>query len=209
MQAYELDEIEARRAAEVVSRYLEFQRSADLSTGLYVLPAGGVDPQQPHGEDEVYVVMAGRATIRVGTEERAVRAGSVVFVALAWSIASTTSSMSPAGRRGVRASPRGPERARLRRPDRDRSEPARSNRPRAGTIEPAEGERPPESARSNRPRANGRTNQPSARPTASVSACARTVASPVSSCRKNTNTCCPSSRNGAMRFAQASISSDA
>ena len=80
MQAYELDEIEARRAAEG-RRYLEFQRSADLSTGLYVLPAGGVDPQQPHGEDEVYVVMAGRATIRVGTEERAVRAGSVVFVA--------------------------------------------------------------------------------------------------------------------------------
>jgi mannose-6-phosphate isomerase-like protein (cupin superfamily) len=80
MEAFELEELEARRAASG-RRYLEFQRSADLSTGLYVLPAGGVDPQQPHGEDEVYVVMAGRATIRVGTEERAVRAGSVVFVA--------------------------------------------------------------------------------------------------------------------------------
>lgn len=51
-----------------------------LSMGLYALPAGGVDPQQPHTEDEVYYVVSGRATIRVGEEDRPVESGSVVFV---------------------------------------------------------------------------------------------------------------------------------
>ena len=60
--------------------YLEFIRTHDLSVGLYVLPAGGTDPQSPHTEDEVYHVISGRAMIRVGTEDRAVEAGSVVFV---------------------------------------------------------------------------------------------------------------------------------
>jgi mannose-6-phosphate isomerase-like protein (cupin superfamily) len=49
--------------------------------GLYVLLAGGVDPQQPHTEDEVYYVMRGQATIRVGEEDRPVGPGAVVFVA--------------------------------------------------------------------------------------------------------------------------------
>jgi mannose-6-phosphate isomerase-like protein (cupin superfamily) len=36
--------------------------------------------QQPHTEDEVYVVMAGRGTIRVAGEDRPVKPGSVVYV---------------------------------------------------------------------------------------------------------------------------------
>jgi mannose-6-phosphate isomerase-like protein (cupin superfamily) len=49
--------------------------------GLYELPAGGIDPQQPHTEDEVYYVVSGRALIRVGNEDQRVSAGSIVFVA--------------------------------------------------------------------------------------------------------------------------------
>ncbi|MCA1718256.1 MAG: cupin domain-containing protein [Actinobacteria bacterium] len=60
--------------------YLEFLRVPSLSVGLYVLPAGTADPQQPHTEDEVYHVVGGRARIRVGAEDRAVEAGMVVFV---------------------------------------------------------------------------------------------------------------------------------
>lgn len=60
--------------------YLEFLRVPALSGGLYVLGAGATDPQQPHTEDEVYVVMAGRGKIRVGEEVYPVAAGSVVFV---------------------------------------------------------------------------------------------------------------------------------
>ena len=79
MQTYRTDDLVERRAASGQA-YLEFQRSADLSTGLYVLPAGGVDHQQPHTEDEVYVAIAGRGTITVGDEEAPVGPGSVVFV---------------------------------------------------------------------------------------------------------------------------------
>ena len=61
--------------------YLEFLKVPDLSMGLYVLPAGGVDPQSPHTEDEVYYVVSGKAQIKVADEDRAVQAGSIVYVA--------------------------------------------------------------------------------------------------------------------------------
>ena len=60
--------------------YLEFLRVPSLSVGLYALPIGGTDPQQPHAEDEVYYILSGQGSIRVGEEDREVRAGSVVFV---------------------------------------------------------------------------------------------------------------------------------
>jgi mannose-6-phosphate isomerase-like protein (cupin superfamily) len=80
MDAFELDELRTARA-QAGRAYLEFWRVPALSMGLYELPAGGVDPQQPHTEDEVYYVARGAGQIRVGGEDRAVTAGSVVFVA--------------------------------------------------------------------------------------------------------------------------------
>lgn len=80
MDAFELDDLAARHAAEG-RPYLEFLRVPDLSAGVYVLPVGSTDPQRPHDEDELYHVVSGRARITVGDEERSVRAGSVVFVA--------------------------------------------------------------------------------------------------------------------------------
>ena len=54
----------------------------DLSAGLYAIEAGGTDPQSPHTEDELYVVMSGQAPRSPSADdERAVRAGSMVFVA--------------------------------------------------------------------------------------------------------------------------------
>jgi mannose-6-phosphate isomerase-like protein (cupin superfamily) len=79
VEAFELDDLERVRA-ESGRLYHEFIRTHDLSVGLYVLPAGGTDPQGPHTEDEVYHVVAGRARIRVGEEDRPVQAGSVVFI---------------------------------------------------------------------------------------------------------------------------------
>ncbi len=80
MQAFELAELISQREA---SRklYLEFLKVPDLSMGLYVLPAGGIDPQSPHTEDEVYYVVSGRAKIKVADEDRVVQAGSIVYVA--------------------------------------------------------------------------------------------------------------------------------
>jgi mannose-6-phosphate isomerase-like protein (cupin superfamily) len=80
MEAHELVDVAARRAR-AGSRYEEFIRVPTLSVGLYELPAGGTDPQSPHAEDEVYHVVSGRATIRVGDEDREVGPGSVIFVA--------------------------------------------------------------------------------------------------------------------------------
>jgi quercetin dioxygenase-like cupin family protein len=61
--------------------YLEFLRVAAMSAGLYVLPAGGVDGQTPHGQDELYYVVRGKARMRAGAEDRPLEAGTVVFVA--------------------------------------------------------------------------------------------------------------------------------
>ncbi len=80
MQSFELAELFSQREASN-KLYLEFLKVSDLSMGLYVLPAGGTDPQSPHTEDEVYYVVSGRAKILVAEEERDVQAGSVVYVA--------------------------------------------------------------------------------------------------------------------------------
>ena len=79
MHAYELAELISQRA-DANKLYLEFLNVPDLSMGVYVLPAGGIDPQSPHTEDEVYYVVSGRAQILVAEENRHVQAGSIVYV---------------------------------------------------------------------------------------------------------------------------------
>lgn len=80
LEAYDLAAVAARHAA-AGKPYLEFLRRPELSVGLYVLPAGGVDGQGAHNEDEVYVVLSGAATLVVGAERTPVAGGSVAFVA--------------------------------------------------------------------------------------------------------------------------------
>ena len=53
----------------------------DLSVGTYSIPAGGTDDQEPHTEDEIYVITAGRAVLASGAERIAVQPGSVLYVA--------------------------------------------------------------------------------------------------------------------------------
>jgi mannose-6-phosphate isomerase-like protein (cupin superfamily) len=80
MQAFDLTDLRARQAAGE-KLYLEFLRVPALSTGLYVLPAGGTDPQKPHTEDEVYYVISGRARFTCEGEEIAVQDGTTIYVA--------------------------------------------------------------------------------------------------------------------------------
>jgi len=79
MQAFELAQLISQREASN-KLYLEFLKVPDLSMGLYVLPAGGTDPQLPHTEDEVYYVVSGRGKILVAEENQDVQAGSIVYV---------------------------------------------------------------------------------------------------------------------------------
>ena len=80
MDAFELSELVAEQAKSD-RPYLEFLRVPSLSVGLYVLPANGIDRQQPHTEDEIYYVISGRASFRAGPEDRPVGPGSVLYVA--------------------------------------------------------------------------------------------------------------------------------
>jgi mannose-6-phosphate isomerase-like protein (cupin superfamily) len=79
MDAFELNQLLDQRGR-TQRAYLEFLRVPSLSAGLYVLPASGIDPQQPHTEDEVYYIASGRGIIQVAGEGRDVAAGSLVFV---------------------------------------------------------------------------------------------------------------------------------
>ena len=49
-----------------------------LRVGLYA--PRGKDPQQPHDQDEVYVVMSGRGTFRNGSVSHPFQPGDVLFV---------------------------------------------------------------------------------------------------------------------------------
>ncbi len=76
---FDLIEINADREA-AGKLYQEFLRVPAMSAGLYVLPAGAPDPQNPHQQDEMYYVVSGRARMKVGSEEQEVRPGTVIFV---------------------------------------------------------------------------------------------------------------------------------
>ncbi len=78
-QVFEIEELKKRvRGPE--PRFFEFLGGERLSGAIYRLPAGAHDLQGPHLEDEMYVVLEGRARLRFGTEEREVHPGLVVFI---------------------------------------------------------------------------------------------------------------------------------
>jgi mannose-6-phosphate isomerase-like protein (cupin superfamily) len=54
--------------------------SPGLELGVYVLVAPEPDRQQPHEDDEVYVVLEGTGVLEVEGEQVSVRQGSAVFV---------------------------------------------------------------------------------------------------------------------------------
>ncbi len=69
-----------KRCADSGESYHEWLRIPAMSSGLYVLAAGEDDPQHPHREDEVYVVLSGAARFTGGEETAEVGPGSVIFV---------------------------------------------------------------------------------------------------------------------------------
>ncbi|MGI9341810.1 MAG: cupin domain-containing protein [Gammaproteobacteria bacterium] len=78
-QVFNLEEL-ADEVAGSEPRFFEFLRVPALSAAVYRLPAGSKDMQAPHLEDEIYVVIEGRARLRIGEKEQEVGKGSVLFV---------------------------------------------------------------------------------------------------------------------------------
>ena len=79
MQTFSLNDLVAE-CARSDRPWQEFLRVPSLSMGLYHLWAGQADGQQPHAEDEVYLVLAGRASFRAGGRRQAVAPGTLLFV---------------------------------------------------------------------------------------------------------------------------------
>jgi mannose-6-phosphate isomerase-like protein (cupin superfamily) len=83
MKAQEIPDLDPQPRDAEGHGYVDFLRSQKLSVGLAVWPVGSTDRQRPHKEDEVYYVISGRGVIRVADEDRAIKPGSLVFVAAA------------------------------------------------------------------------------------------------------------------------------
>jgi mannose-6-phosphate isomerase-like protein (cupin superfamily) len=80
LAAFDLASVAAAREA-AGGPWHEFFRVPDLSLGLYVLAAGSVDGQSPHGQDEVYFVVSGQGTLSVNGVDTPARPGSILYVA--------------------------------------------------------------------------------------------------------------------------------
>lgn len=76
--AFEIER--ARRELDEAGGYAIVHESPGLEVGVYVLVAPEPDRQQPHEDDELYVVLDGRGTLEVEGERFEVGPGSAVFV---------------------------------------------------------------------------------------------------------------------------------
>jgi mannose-6-phosphate isomerase-like protein (cupin superfamily) len=68
------------RLTEAGGGYEVVHESAGLEIGVYVLVAPEADRQQPHEDDEVYVVLEGNGVLQVEDAEVPVREGTALFV---------------------------------------------------------------------------------------------------------------------------------
>lgn len=78
-QIFDLSDLTDRVAGHE-PRFHEFLRVPTLSCAIYRLPAGAKDMQAPHLEDEVYVVVEGRARLRIDGKDHEIQRGSILYV---------------------------------------------------------------------------------------------------------------------------------
>ena len=78
-KVFDLEAVTRKRKGNPVE-YLEFLNVPSLNCGLYFLRAGSTDMQKPHDDDEVYLVLQGKARMRIGEQERAVGPGTALYV---------------------------------------------------------------------------------------------------------------------------------
>ena len=69
-----------RRLEEANGGYEVVHESPGLEIGVYVLVAPEPDRQQPHADDEIYVLLSGSGVLEVEGEKVPVREGEAIFV---------------------------------------------------------------------------------------------------------------------------------
>ena len=79
MSAIEVEAVR-RRLSVGDGGYEIVHRSPGLEVGVYVLVAPEPDHQQPHEDDELYVVLEGQGTLTVEGEETLMTEGQAAFV---------------------------------------------------------------------------------------------------------------------------------
>ena len=79
MHSFSIAEVKDRLVA-ATGGYEIVHESPGLELGVYVLVAPEPDRQQPHADDEVYVVLQGDGVLEVEGESVRVTEGSAVFV---------------------------------------------------------------------------------------------------------------------------------
>jgi mannose-6-phosphate isomerase-like protein (cupin superfamily) len=79
VHAFEIAAVK-QRLTEAGGGYEVIHESAGLELGVYVLVAPEPDRQQPHQDDELYVVLEGTGVLQVEGEDVPVREGTAVFV---------------------------------------------------------------------------------------------------------------------------------
>lgn len=67
-------------AADGTADYAEHLRVPALSVGTYSIPAGAMDDQVPHNEDEIYHVLSGRGSFTSSGRTAEVVPGITLFV---------------------------------------------------------------------------------------------------------------------------------
>lgn len=79
MHAFEIAAVR-QRLAEAGGGYEVVHQSPGVELGVYVLVAPEPDRQQPHEDDEIYVVLEGTGVLEVEAESVPVAEGTAVFV---------------------------------------------------------------------------------------------------------------------------------
>ena len=77
--AFEIEKVR-RRLEAGNGGYEIVHTSPGLEVGVYVLVAPEPDKQQPHDDDELYVVLEGRGVLNVEGEATPVQEGQAIFV---------------------------------------------------------------------------------------------------------------------------------
>ena len=78
-KAFNIDDLKAQVAG-TEPQFFELLRAPHMSCAIYRLPAGSKDMQAPHLEDEVYLVLEGKARVRIESTEQEVGPGTILYI---------------------------------------------------------------------------------------------------------------------------------